>query len=72
VILDSEDSVFNVVINDELQYSIWPENLLLPAGWKLAGKSGSKSDCLEFVEANWTDMRPLSLRNLLDGAAAER
>lgn len=70
MILDSEDTVFNVVVNDELQYSIWPESLPMPLGWKPVGKSGSKSECLQFVESVWTDMRPLSLRKALDEAAA--
>jgi MbtH protein len=53
---------FNVVINDEQQYSIWPGNKPVPAGWQLTGFSGSKETCLAHIDENWTDMRPLSLR----------
>jgi MbtH protein len=51
-----------VVINIEEQYSIWPLNRPLPAGWSQAGPSGTKEECLAHIEQVWTDMRPLSLR----------
>ena len=63
--LDNENTVFVVVVNDEQQYSIWPEALPLPAGWTAAGQRGSKAECLARVEQVWTDMRPLSLREFL-------
>ncbi|MBD9676372.1 MbtH family protein [Pseudomonas sp. PDM18] len=59
---DREDAVYKVLVNGEEQYSLWPQYKEVPAGWREAGKQGSKADCLAFVEANWTDMRPLSLR----------
>ncbi|MFV3370857.1 MbtH family protein [Pseudomonas sp. NY15435] len=59
---DREDAVYKVLVNGEEQYSLWPDYKEVPAGWREAGKQGSKADCLAFVEANWTDMRPLSLR----------
>jgi MbtH protein len=57
-----------VVINHEEQYSIWPADRANAPGWRDAGKQGSKADCLEFIDAVWTDMRPLSLRRALDGS----
>lgn len=59
---DREEAVYKVLVNGEEQYSLWPQYKEVPAGWREAGKQGSKADCLAFVEANWTDMRPLSLR----------
>jgi len=50
------------VVNDEEQYSIWDADAPLPDGWRPAGRSGTKEDCLDFIEEVWTDMRPLSLR----------
>jgi uncharacterized protein YbdZ (MbtH family) len=49
------------LVNSEGQYSLWPDNLEVPAGWRVALASNSRADCLEFIERNWTDMRPLSL-----------
>jgi MbtH protein len=51
-----------VVINEEEQYSIWPLSLAIPDGWRPVGISGEKQDCLQYIEENWIDMRPRSLR----------
>ncbi len=59
---DDEDTVFNVVMNHEEQYSIWPDYKELPNGWKSVGKTGTKRECLDYIDQTWTDMRPLSLR----------
>jgi MbtH protein len=60
---DREDTtIYKVVVNLEEQYSIWPLHRENPAGWRDAGKSGPKSECLEYIGQVWTDMRPLSLR----------
>ena len=63
-----DDDVYRVVVNDEEQYSIWPEWRELPAGWRDAGKVGSKEECLAYVEEVWTDMRPLSVRRRMEAA----
>ncbi|HKV91260.1 MAG TPA: MbtH family NRPS accessory protein [Candidatus Angelobacter sp.] len=60
---DREDtSIYKVVLNHEEQYSIWPVHRDNPLGWSDAGKSGSKKECLAYINEVWTDMRPLSLR----------
>jgi uncharacterized protein YbdZ (MbtH family) len=61
---------FKVVVNDEEQYSIWPEERSAPLGWRDIGVSGSKADCLDHIERVWVDMRPLSLRRWMDEQAA--
>lgn len=64
--LDDEQAIFHVVVNDEEQYSIWPAEREIPAGWRSAGKTGTKKECLELIEQVWTDMRPLSLRKQME------
>ncbi|PSF35017.1 MbtH family protein [Aphanothece hegewaldii CCALA 016] len=60
---DTEDTtIYRVVVNDEEQYSIWPDYREIPPGWREVGKSGLKQDCLDYIKEVWTDMRPLSLR----------
>lgn len=60
---ETEDKcTYKVVMNDEEQYSIWSVDRQNPLGWKDAGKSGTKAECLEYIKEVWTDMRPLSLR----------
>jgi MbtH protein len=62
---DSEDTVFRVVVNHEEQYSIWPDYLDVPAGWREVGVTGNKQHCLDHIAQVWTDMRPLSLRKFM-------
>ena len=59
---DEDSPIYNVVMNHEEMYSIWPAGRPLPAGWSAVGKSGPKTECLAYIEEVWTDMRPLSLR----------
>jgi MbtH protein len=63
-----DDTIYTVVVNHEEQYSIWPADREMPLGWKDAGKTGPKADCLAFVKEVWTDMRPLSLRKQMEAA----
>lgn len=58
------------VVNHEEQYSIWQADRENPPGWKDAGKSGPKSECLEYSKEIWTDMRPLSLRKKMEETAS--
>ncbi len=59
----SEDTIiYQVVVNHEEQYSIWPADRDIPLGWQAVGKSGTKEACLDYIKEVWTDMRPLSLR----------
>lgn len=68
----SEDkTIYQVVMNQEEQYSIWPVDLKIPLGWKEAGPSGLKADCLDYVNKVWTDMRPLSLRKKMEAFKKE-
>ena len=54
---------YKVVVNHEEQYSIWPAERDNPAGWKDAGRSGTRQECLGYIKEVWTDMTPLSLRS---------
>jgi uncharacterized protein YbdZ (MbtH family) len=67
---DREDTtIYNVVVNHEEQYSIWPDYKEMPLGWKGVGKSGLKPECLAYIKEVWTDMRPLSLRKRMEEMA---
>lgn len=67
---DDDDRTYRVVINDEEQYSIWPDGREIPAGWKDVEVSGSKAECLTHIEEVWTDMRPKSLRDRLAASSS--
>ena len=65
------DEIYQVVVNQEDQYSIWPDGRDLPPGWRAAGKTGTKAECLAYIEEVWTDMRPASLRDKMDATARD-
>lgn len=58
---DDEDGRFFVLVNDENQHSLWPTFMEVPAGWRVVHGEADRASCLDYVEANWTDMRPRSL-----------
>jgi MbtH protein len=68
--MNSEDrdhsTNYRVVVNHEEQYSIWPAERENPAGWRDGGKSGSKAECLDYINEVWTDMRPAALRKKME------
>jgi MbtH protein len=64
---DEDKRTYDVVINHNEQYSIWPADREEPLGWKRVGKRGPKSECLDYIREVWTDMRPLSLRKQMGG-----
>jgi MbtH protein len=62
-----DDTIYEVVVNHEEQYSIWPADLDPVAGWRNVGQCGTEAECLAYIDQVWTDMRPLSLRRQMDG-----
>ena len=67
---EQEDAmIYKVVLNHEEQYSLWPAGKENPSGWRDAGKSGTRAECLAYVKEVWKDMRPLSLRKKMEDGA---
>jgi len=62
---DDEDGRFFVVVNGEEQHSLWPAFAEVPAGWRVAFGEDTQAKCLEYVEQNWSDLRPRSLREAM-------
>ncbi|AJW40852.1 MbtH family protein [Rhodococcus sp. IEGM 1401] len=69
---DDEDGRFFVLVNDEDQHSLWPTFSEVPQGWRVVFGEDTRAACLEYVEKNWTDMRPRSLREAMEADAAAR
>ncbi len=57
-----DDAAHLVVMNDEEQYSTWPSDKELPAGWRATGFAGTRQACLDHIEQVWVDMVPRSAR----------
>lgn len=68
---EEDKTIYNVVVNHEEQYSIWPASRANALGWNSAGKSGTKQECLAYIKEVWTDMRPLSLRQKMQEQGLE-
>ncbi|MFD3911992.1 MbtH family protein [Streptomyces sp. NPDC058603] len=65
---EDADGRFLVLVNDENQHSLWPAFIEVPAGWATAHGEDTREACLNFIEANWTDMRPASLVSAMESA----
>jgi MbtH protein len=61
-----DTTIYQVVVNHEEQYSLWPADRELALGWRAVGKQGPKDECLAYIKEVWTDMRPLSLRKKME------
>lgn len=59
---DDQDGRFLVLVNDEGQHCLWPAFAEVPAGWAVALEESTRAAALSYVEDNWTDLRPRSLR----------
>lgn len=57
---DDEQLEFSVLRNDQQQYSLWPVFASQPLGWRLEFGPGTRADCLEYIERNWTSINPFS------------
>ncbi|MFD0313292.1 MbtH family protein [Streptomyces flavalbus] len=64
---EDPDGVYLVLVNDEGQHSLWPDFVDVPAGWRAVHGPAPRQSCLEYVETHWTDMRPRSLAEAMDG-----
>jgi MbtH protein len=52
--------------------SVWPVFADVPEGWKIIFGEDKRQACLDFIEKNWTDMRPNSLIRAMEADAAAR
>ena len=69
---ENDEGEYLVLVNHEEQYSLWPSFREVPVGWTAVGPRGGRKECLDWIEENWTDMRPKSLREAMEQDAAAR
>ncbi|MCX5426035.1 MbtH family protein [Streptomyces sp. NBC_00078] len=58
---ENPDGTYRVLVNDEGQHSLWPDFADVPAGWATLFGPEGRAACLEYIEREWTDLRPKSL-----------
>ncbi|QNM94857.1 MbtH family protein [Chitinimonas koreensis] len=59
---DDESQPFLVLANAQQQHSLWPTFAAVPAGWRVVLGPDSRAACVDWLERNWTDIRPLAVR----------
>jgi uncharacterized protein YbdZ (MbtH family) len=62
---DDESGRFVVLVNHEEQHSLWPTFAEIPDGWRVVFGEADRAACLDYIEQEWTDIRPKSLRDRL-------
>jgi uncharacterized protein YbdZ (MbtH family) len=68
---DDENGRFFGLVNDEKQHSVWPVFAEVPSGWQVVYGEADHAACLGYIELNWTEIRPKSLRaRLAEGRAS--
>ncbi|WP_030668772.1 MbtH family NRPS accessory protein [Streptomyces rimosus] len=67
---ENPEGTYYVLVNAENQHSLWPAFAEIPEGWEVRFGEESHQACVDYVNENWTDMRPKSLADAMDGEAA--
>jgi uncharacterized protein YbdZ (MbtH family) len=67
---EDDDAKYFVLVNDEGQHSLWPAFAGVPDGWEVVFGEEKRQGCLDYIEKNWTDMRPESLIRQMEADAA--
>lgn len=67
---ENPDGSYRVLVNAELQYSLWPAFADVPAGWTVVHDTDTRQACLDYIELNWVDMRPKSLIDTMDAESS--
>jgi uncharacterized protein YbdZ (MbtH family) len=63
--VDDDNGSLFVLVNDELQHSLWPVSADVPAGRRVVYGEADRAACLDYIEQNWTDKPPKRLRERL-------
>ncbi|MGC4894864.1 MbtH family protein [Micromonospora sp. DT31] len=64
---EDPDGTYCVLVNDEGQHSLWPSFVDVPAGWVVRHPADTRQACLDHIDRHWTDLRPRSLAEAMDG-----
>ncbi|HZF89881.1 MbtH family protein [Streptomyces sp.] len=64
-LFEDDKREYLALCNTEEQYSLWPEGLDVPDGWRVVYGPGSRPNVIEYIDRTWTDMRPKSLRDVM-------
>ena len=57
-----QDVIYNVVINLQGEYSIWPKCKDIPLGWRMVGPTGTRQECLDYITDTCMESLPYSMQ----------
>lgn len=63
-------TIYQILVNHEEQYALYPVARELPDGWTPTGFSGTEDECVAHVDTRWSDTRPRSVRTAVPAARA--
>ncbi|MGP3593865.1 MbtH family protein [Vagococcus sp. WN89Y] len=55
---DNPQGRFYILQNAQQQYSLWPEQCALPAGWQVMCEPQPTAQCNAWLEAHWHALTP--------------
>lgn len=55
---DNPQGQFYILQNPQRQFSLWPRQCSLPAGWAIACEPQSQEACQQWLAENWTTLTP--------------
>ncbi|MFV2807682.1 mbtH-like family protein [Escherichia coli] len=50
--------------NAQGQFSLWPQQCVLPAGWDIVCQPQSQASCQQWLEAHWRTLTPTNFTQL--------
>lgn len=55
---DNPQGRFYILQNARQQYSLWPEQCTLPAGWRVMCEPQAPEQCNAWLDAHWQTLTP--------------
>lgn len=55
---DDKQGLFYLLQNDRQQFSLWPAQCTLPAGWRVMCEPQSQDACNAWLSERWTTLIP--------------
>ncbi|HHV7381159.1 MbtH family protein [Escherichia fergusonii] len=55
---DDPQGVFYILRNAQGQFSLWPQQCALPAGWDVVCQPQLQASCQQWLDAHWRTLTP--------------
>ncbi|EJH6503684.1 enterobactin biosynthesis protein YbdZ [Escherichia coli] len=61
---DDPQGAFYILRNAQGQFSLWPQQCALPAGWDIVCQPQSQASCQQWLEVHWRTLTPANFTQL--------